>query len=142
LVAAVITITALASAEGAAELAESIRATPEALEGELDIETLVSIAQATAIGVQVLMAVLTLAVIVWIILALRAGRGYIRIVLSVLAVLQAFATLSAPSALTVANLVLVATAVVLSWLPPSSHYIAATSRRRRDERQPHLSPTP
>lgn len=138
LVAAATTGVALASPDGTASLENSIRSTPEALDGELPVESLVSIALATAIGVQAVIAAMTLGVIVWIVVALRSGRAYIRIVLTVLVLLQAVATVSAPSVLTVGNLLLVVAAVALSWARPSSAYIAAVSQSRRERNTPRV----
>lgn len=121
----------LFSAEGTAAIADNLKSTPGALDGELNIDSLVRISQTTAVAIQAFFVVLSIAVALWIAFALRAGRRYIRIVASVLVILQLFATLVSPSPLSIVSLVVVAAAVVLSWLPLSSSYLTQRTALRR-----------
>ncbi len=132
------------SPTGTAALADSIRQTPGALDGELDVDTLVTIAQATSVGMQVLLAAISLGITLWVAFAVRAGRGYIRIVASVLLALQLVGFITGPSVAGVIALLLVSAAVTAMWLPTSSGYFLAAAERRRgrvDARR-HPSPQP
>lgn len=133
--ATVLSVVDVTSASGEAALEDSITRTSGALDGELDLETLVAISQTTAVALQVLFAVLSLGLVLWIAFTLRAGRRYIRIVASVLVVLQALTTVAAASPISVASLVVVVVAVVASWMPPSERYLAECALRRRDARE-------
>lgn len=123
------------SPDGEAALRRSIESTPGALDGELDLDSLVAMAQATGIVIQVFFALFSIAIALWIAFGLRAGRRYIRIVATVLGVLQLLATVVAPSPIAIVSLMVVALAVVLSWTNASSRHLAAHSAARRTLRE-------
>ena len=131
---ALMSVANVMSAEGTAMLRETISATPEALDGEIGIDALVSIARSTAIAIQVLLVVVSLIVVLWIAITLRAGRGYIRIIASVLVTLQAVSMVAAPTALSIASLIIMGAAVVLTWTNSSTRYIAESTADRRRRR--------
>ncbi|MFJ6418679.1 hypothetical protein [Paeniglutamicibacter sp. NPDC091659] len=126
-----ISIASVMSPQGAAMLREGIYATPEALEGEIGIDALVSIAQSTAVVIQALLVLITLGVTLWIAIALRAGRGYIRILASILFFLQALGTIASPTVLSIGSLIVIGAAVALSWAAPSTRYISESTAHRR-----------
>lgn len=118
--------------EGAAAIAANLKSTPGALDGELDIDSLIRISQVTAVAIQVLFIAVSVSVVLWIALALRGGHRYIRVVASVLVVFQLLVTAASPSPLSLVSLGVVSGAVILSWLPSSSSYLAhRTALRRR-----------
>ena len=115
-------------------LRQSISETPDALEGEIGIDSLISLAQSTSIIIHVILLLVTVGVTLWIAMALRAGRGYIRIVASALVLLQALSTVASPAAISVVSLAITAVAVTLSWTPPSTQYFAEKKSQRRQGR--------
>lgn len=134
-----ISIINLLSPAGVKELRDTILATPGTLEGELDVDTLVGVSQATAIGVQVLTGLVSLILVLWIAFAIRGGRRYIRIVATVLVTLQAFGTAAAPSATAIVNLGVVIVAVALAWTAPASRYIIMRNELKHATRMIGLS---
>lgn len=133
IVGGVTSVANLFSDEGAAAIARNLESTPGALDGELDIDSLVRISQTTAVAIQAFFVAISIAVILWIAFTLRTGRRYIRIVTSVLVALQFFATLTSPSLISIISLIVLSGAVILSWLPPSSSYFAQRTALRRQE---------
>lgn len=129
----VISVVNLFSDAGAAAIAGNLASTPGALDGELDLDSLVRISQTTAVAIQAFLVVISIAVVLWIAFALRAGRRYIRIVATVLIALQIFATAASPSPLSILSLIVVAAAVILSWLRPSNRYLAQRTALRHEE---------
>lgn len=127
---------AVFSPEGEAALRTSLEATPGAQVGEIDTDTLVAVSQTTAVAIQAFLAVFSVVIVLWIAFSLRAGRRYIRVVLTILTSLQLIATLAAPSVIAVVSLVVVLTAVVLVWLPASSGYLNARTAARRGATEP------
>ncbi|MDF2920268.1 MAG: hypothetical protein K0S70_4486 [Microbacterium sp.] len=122
---------AVFSPDGEAALRASLQATPGADVGELDTDTLVAVSQTTAVAIQAFLALVSVVIVLWIAFSLRAGRRYIRVVLTILAGLQVIAAAAAPTAVALISLVVVLAAVVLTWLPASSGYLTARTAARR-----------
>ena len=134
IIATALVIASIFSPDGAASIRDEILSIPQAMEGELDTDALVAIGQATATGVQVVFALVAIVVTLWVALSLRAGRGYIRVVAAVFAVIQAIGVAVTLEPLSTISLVCVLTAVALSWVPASNLYVRATTAARRDNK--------
>ncbi|KDP90753.1 MULTISPECIES: hypothetical protein [Clavibacter] len=140
-VSAFLAIQTLLSAQGSEELRRTIEATPEAAGGDIDMDSLVGIARATAVAIQVLLIVVSMAIALWIAFAMRSGRAYIRVVAVVLSVFQAVGTVTAPSPASVVSLALIVAALVLIWAPASSRYVARRTAGRRRPQDPAREPS-
>lgn len=109
------------------ELATALRASNTQMTEE-QLERAVTVAQAFAVGVAVLIALFYL----WLAFKLKAGRNWARVVLTVVTLLQVAAlfTTQGNSLWSYASCAIAVVALVLSYLPASNEYIAAVKQTK------------
>lgn len=95
---------------------------------EEQLQRSVTLAQAVAIGVVALVALIYL----WLSFKLKAGRNWARVVLTVVTLLQAASLFATEGNTTIgyASCAVAVVALVLSYLPPSNAYIAHVKQSR------------